>query len=211
MTRSPGQGELPFGRTALDPPAAPAQPLARGSQGSQGVEARREPLGPNPSDPAFLEPFGEDLRPGIGLLEESRDLGSLKPLDRFNEATGSVLASAYEKFPGEVAVQLSGLNEGTSDLYRDTLKWLHAEDYIRMDRYTADYYRVSLTGKGLAVLTTTPSSLHPAKESVGDAMLEEVKKGGREALGKLAKEALDGGVKLLGSVAAQHAVEFLKR
>jgi hypothetical protein len=134
-------------------------------------------------------------------------------IDRFNETVGAELADAYSAFPGPALVIVSRTLKSLAredsqpevQHLSDSLKWLDREGYLKVEPYAAACFQATLTGRGLAILTTTPSSLRRAKKSLGEALVAEAKKGGREALGTLAKEAIIAGVKALGSMAAHHA------
>lgn len=205
----PEQEGITTGPSPLEPHVAQAvergKPTLRGINMSATADREVDAVLLAPPDEDMLEGFAsptrEDTQRAFLLAIEHE-----KPIERFNTSAGLVLASTYESFPSDHGFTVDyQANEQLAILVKDTIKWLAHEGYIRMDQHGSNHFRATLTAKGLAALTTTPSSLSPAKDTIGETMLKEAKKGGKDAMAALAKEALVAGVRLLGNAAMQHA------
>ena len=177
----------------------------------------------------FVEGWGEETKPPVTLerprwapepeheLEPETPKVTVDPVERmkvFNATTGAILAQAYEVFP-EMTTSIPnvhGPRAGVdSDFYRSNLKWLESEGYIRFhdpgispSGPQADYRLYTLTGKGLGILSGTPASLKAHGESIGEAMVGAAKKGAKDGLQALAKEALKEGFGLAARFAMEH-------
>jgi len=147
---------------------------------------------------------------------------SLEPSERmkaFNSTTGSILAEAYTSFPEMTTVipLTHGRQAGVDpDFFRANLRWLESEGFIKFNAPEgkasapqSDHFTYTLTSKGLGVMTSTPSSL-AAHQDLGAAMVEAVKKGAKDSLGDLAKEAIRQGVGFATRMALEHLPQHLR-
>ena len=164
--------------------------------------------------PSVQGPSFQDLEPAAVRTVDVPVDPALR-MKVFNATAGHILAAAYQRFPEMVSVipTVEGPKAGVdANFYRDSLKWLEAESFIRTDRFSKDLaasigveeWGFTLTGKGLGVLTTMPKNLRTKEESLGDAMVGAAKKGALESLQSLAKEALSYGATVLSRVALDH-------
>lgn len=161
-----------------------------------------------------LEMVSVDPSLAVELTPEAR-------LKAFNSTTGAILAHAYAAFPEMIpgVPATDGPKAGVDPgFYRSTMRWLEAEDYIRfhdLNAYQngageilrnpqADFNLYTLTAKGLGILTSTPKAIKAKGESLGDAMVGAAKKGAKDGLGDLAKEALKQGFSIATRIAMEH-------
>lgn len=168
-----------------------------------------------------------DLRGDLVIPEA--DLGArisriaMEPEERlkaFNATTGHILADAYNSFPEMVTASpvTNGPQAGVdANFYRANLRWLEAEGFIRFNapeipagQPAGDMTLYTLTGKGLGVLQSAPASLQAHQASLGSAMTEAVKKGAKDSLGDLAKEAIKQGVGFATRMALEHLPHHLR-
>jgi hypothetical protein len=149
----------------------------------------------------------------------------MRNIDKFDEIAGIVFAKLYESFPmridfnaedisslmkdtgnkeggdeAEEAEEAKEAEEAFNDSTRfipDTIRWLKEEGYITMQSATMDshFINVTLTGKGLSSLKSTPDSVS-GKLSTGEQLSEAIKTGGREALINATNQVLFAGFRL---------------
>jgi hypothetical protein len=117
----------------------------------------------------------------------------------FNEAAAGVLAAIYDRHPIPYSFALKDAFPGVSELevpiYGATIHWLIDEGFLRANRDATcpgkDFLDVRLSLKGLVVLNQVPSDLVEGQsKSLGDKIIDEVKKGAFAAAGELVKTAL---------------------
>lgn len=174
-----------------------------------------------PPDPFFRIPSTlaatpvERAEPALDIDPTTHPVLDLQPgqnIERFNQVVGAALGDAYAAFPDTVRVSLWEAAAGSevSPRFADkTLQWLERENYVTLKEggvgprqgWNEDYprafcYELGLTSKGLAVLSTTPESLKPKGESLGQALMTAAKTGGKSALADIAKEVVMAGAKV---------------
>ena len=118
-------------------------------------------------------------------------------IDDFNKAVAVILDKLYTTFPRRISLEDNSfdrdLDEEALLLYRDTLHFLAREGFIRYEAWSSGglihFEGVTLTMKGLDILTTTPDSLGERK-TLGERIGGVLREGGGEALRILVQQII---------------------
>ena len=136
-------------------------------------------------------------------------------IEMFDEITGKIFATLYQRFPMPVylktesfvdaAMQFSekhGMDLPTpeAEFFIATAKWLIDAGYMTGKTYPCLYVENAvLTAKGLEVLKAIPDSVS-SKASIGEQLANTAKEEGREALRGLVGQALGIGARIISPV-----------
>lgn len=125
-------------------------------------------------------------------------------IDAFNIAAAVLLGKLHAEFPRPVMLNIDALRDesalaadawwerGSDNLLAATLRWLHAEGYVRYASEGAGgrrFAEVVLSARGLSALNRLPESL-VAKATVGDRLKDLAYAASAEAVTALVRIAL---------------------
>lgn len=141
----------------------------------------------------------------VTLTLTKQGVRSVNNIDRFNECTAKLFASLYSAFPQPLDVdffewlgkEVFEVGDDELEFCGATVKWLEEAQYIRVKTYSgSSVYGLVLTAKGLEVLKVVPDSINN-KGSLGDALVDAMKKGMTSAGSKIVAKVFTEGFTLL--------------
>lgn len=136
-------------------------------------------------------------------------------IELFNLTVAEVLGECYENFPERINLKESDVAYKVLEYYSDdileehpdftdklfgiasaTVAWLEQAGFIWVEgRDLNDFYRVTLSSKGLELLNLVPDSI-TNKESIGTSFINGAKSVGKDAVLSAIKLVLSEGAKL---------------
>lgn len=98
------------------------------------------------------------------------------------------------------AFEMTRVAQNYDTIFTSSMCWLSVEGFVRYSDELPDIYsNAVLTEKGLKALSLIPAGL---EASIGESLVQTVKSGARDGLGKIAKQAIcEWGPTVLGNIA----------
>ncbi|MBW8183562.1 hypothetical protein [Shewanella nanhaiensis] len=139
----------------------------------------------------------------------------MRNIELFNLSVAEILGECYESFPKRISIKESDIAYKVLEYYDDsvsddvivfveqlfdisssTIEWLEQAGYIWVGgRDHKDFYRVTLSSKGLELLNLIPDSLN-TKDTLGSSFIKSAKTASKETVLSSIKVFLSEGAKL---------------